>query len=111
MGQPDQIPYCSGRSSAWPHISWLSKDENTPCRSKATQSSFQLSSSACIISKDALVFPFRNGPHVCIFISSPEPGGHRNNTSVPFPHCGKKHVCVGGGGREGGMYVLITFAF
>ena len=63
------------------------------------QSSFQLSSSACTTSQDALVFPFRNSPHVCIFVSGPEPGGYRNNTSVPFPHCGKKRVCVCGVGR------------
>lgn len=45
----------------------------------------------------ALVFPFRSGPRICIFISSPESGGHRNNTPVPFPHCGKKCVCLCGG--------------
>ena len=66
------------------------------------QSSFQLSSSACTTSKDALVFPFRNGPYVCIFLSSPEPGRHRNNTSVPFPDCGKKCVCGGGVGEGAG---------
>lgn len=49
-------------------------------------------SEECILS-----FPFRNGPHVCIFISSPESGGHRNHTSVPFPYRGKK--CVPGCGR------------
>ena len=56
--------------------------------------------------RSALVFPFRNGPYICMFISSPESGGHRNNTSVPFPHCGKKCVCMWRGVR-----VLITFAF
>lgn len=79
------------------------------------QSSFQLSSSARTTSKDALVFPFRNGPHVCIFLSSPEPGGHRNNTSVPFPHCGKKCVCVGGMGEGAGcvcwLPLLLESAF
>lgn len=52
----------------------------------------------------ASVFPFRDSPNVCIFLSGPESGGHRNNAAVPFPYRGKKCVYVQG-------CVLMIFAF